>query len=553
METSVLYYGDNLDILRKYVPDESVDLVYLDPPFNSQATYNVLFREPTGEPSEAQIKAFEDTWHWTATTEKTFQEIVDTAPPAVVEMIRALRTFVGRNDIMAYLTEMCIRLLELKRVLKDLGSIYLHCDPTASHYLKVMMDTIFGAKNFRNEIIWKRTYAHGSSQRYGPVHDILLFYSKSDTYIWTNPRGEHDPGYLEKHFAYIDKDTGRRFQPITLTGSGIRHGDSGKPWRGINPTAVGRHWAIPGAVVDRLGIQGDTVQEKLDALDAADRIYWPKKKGGTPRLKWFTDELEGVALPDIWSDIPPISAKAAERLGFPTQKPEALLERIISASSKEGNLVLDPFCGCGTALVAAETLGRKWIGIDITHLAIGIMKWRLEKMFPGIHYKLIGEPKDLASARELARQNRYQFQWWALSLIGARPYGNGKKKGADTGIDGICYFMNEKEKPKKALVQVKSGKVSVKDIRELSDVVEREKAAIGIFLTLEPLSRNMRQEAVRKGFYRSPQNIDYPKIQILTIEECLRGKKPELPPWVSPLPAPQKAQRATSQISLPLG
>ncbi len=376
MGENLLYYGDNLDILRRYLADESVDLIYLDPPFKSDQDYNVLFAERNGSQAASQIKAFEDTWHWDETAARAYQEVVE-AGGKVSQVMQAFRTFLGENDMLAYLSMMAPRLVELRRVLKPTGSIYLHCDPTAGHYLRMLLDAVFGVENFLNEVIWKRTHAHSSAKRYGPIHDTILFYARSGNYLWRDLRTTHDDEYVNKHFTYIDSVSGRRFQPITLTGSGTRRGESGRPWRGVDPTAVGRHWALSGALLERLDITGKTIQEKLDALDAHGMIYWPQTSGGVPRLKSFADELEGVPHSDVWTDIPPIAARAKERLGYPTQKPIALLERIISASSKEGDVVLDPFCGCGTTVAAAQKLGRRWIGIDITHLAITLIRHRL--------------------------------------------------------------------------------------------------------------------------------------------------------------------------------
>jgi site-specific DNA-methyltransferase (adenine-specific) len=468
MDTNVLYYGDNLEILRKYIPDESIDLIYLDPPFNSKATYNVLFKEPTGKPSQAQISAFEDTWHWGLEAERALQEIAASpiAPAEVKEFMSVLPKLVGkRTDMAAYLTMMCIRLIELRRVLKDTGSLYLHCDPTASHYLKLLMDTIFGAKNFRNEIVW--CYRAGGVPRkgYPSKHDTLFFYMKSKDFTF-------NPEYV----------------PYT----------EGTLQRGLT-----------------------------------------KVKG-----KYFEKGLraEGTPIQDWWSDIQKVlSPTAKEMLGYPTQKPLSLLERIIRISSNEGDIVLDPFCGCGTALVAAQKLNRKWIGIDITHLAIGLMEWRLRNMTPMPVYKVIGEPKDLASALELANKDKYQFQWWAVKKVGGQPYGD-KKKGADTGIDGYLYYMDEKDKIKKAIISVKGGGTSVKDIRDLGHVIDREKSDIGVFISLEKPTRPMIEEAAMKGFYHSPLGKDYPRIQIITIEEIFQGKSPDIPPWIAPIakPAPSK-------------
>jgi len=483
MNTNILYYGDNLEILRKYIPDNSIDLIYLDPPFNSKATYNILFKEPTGEPSQAQITAFEDTWHWGAEAEQTFQEIVDTAPANVIEMVRAFRSFIGRNDMMAYLVMMCIRLLELKRVLKGSGSIYLHCDPTASHYLKLVMDTVFGKAGFRSELIWCFTGREMNTQQWNKKHNTVFFYTKGNrwTFNWQVVAEEPAPEVVAQ-YKHTD-EFGRRYVIRSKSGS-----------KGLS-------------------------------------------KEGADTYRQYYKEVP----PRDWKYIKFVSS-SHERLPFPTQKPEELLERIIGASSNEGDIVLDPFCGCGTTLVVAHRLKRKWIGIDITHLAISTMKWRLEQMFPSIKYKVIGEPVDLAGAKELANQNKYQFQWWALSLIGGRPYGD-KKKGADTGIDGYLYFIDEKDKVKKAIVQVKSGGVSVSQIRDLIGVVEREKAEMGIFLTLEPATKPMETEAVSQGFYKSPLGQDYPKMQILTIEELLKRKKLDIPSWVSPVQAPPLSKK----------
>ncbi|PXF51855.1 MAG: site-specific DNA-methyltransferase [Candidatus Methanophagaceae archaeon] len=457
-ETSVLYYGDNLAVLREYLPPESVDLIYLDPPFNSNATYNVLFKEPgTGEQSKSQITAFEDTWHWTAEIERAFQEIVESAPSEVVDLMLSLRRAVRENDILAYLTMMCIRLLELKRVLKETGSIYLHCDPTASHYLKIVLDAVFGKRNFRNEIVW--CYSGGGIPRrdFPRKHDVIFRYTKGDEWVF-NPE----------------------FRPYS---------------EGTLKTP--RHSLLSGG----------------RALDL---------EKGTPVNDW-------------WADLPRLTSyKKNEWLPYRTQKPEALLERIIKASSNEGDTVLDPFCGCGTAVAVAEKLGRRWIGIDITHLAIAVVKERLKRNFPEIQFKVVGEPKDLAGAKALATQNRYQFQWWALSLVGARPYGGGGKKGkkgkkgADTGIDGFYYF-NDGGATKKAVVQVKSGKVGVSQIRELNAVVEREKAEMGFFLTLEPATRPMIEEAAKNGDFKDSFGSKYPKTQIFTIEELFSGKEPDAP------------------------
>lgn len=531
-----LYFGDNLEILRQHIPVGSVDLIYLDPPFNSNATYNVLFAEKSGAKSAAQITAFEDTWHWGREAEAVFYELMKVGPRKLADLLQALRSFLGANDMMAYLTMMAVRLVEMHRVLKPTGSIYLHCDPTASHYLKLVLDAIFSPRCFRNEISWKRTSAHSSAKRYGPVHDVIFFYTKSDRFTWNYPKSVHDLNYISKHFRLIDQETGRSFQAIDLTGAGVRTGDSGKPWKGIDPTLVKRHWALPANILEKIGIQGATTQEKLDALDTAGRIFWPQKAGGKPRLKFFLDELEGAAIPDMWIDIPPISAHAKERLGYPTQKPEPLLQRIIKASSNEGDLVLDPFCGCGTTISVAERLERRWIGIDITYLAINLIKNRLSRTFENqlAPYEEIGVPQDVLSAERLAQINRHQFEWWALGMVEAMP-AQDKKRGADRGVDGVIFFQEKQGATyHKVIVQVKSGSVSSAQVRDLKGVLEREKAAMGALLTLKPPSRAMQEEAVAAGFYDSEYfpETRFPKLQILTITELFAGKNLQYPRWV---------------------
>lgn len=509
-----LYFGDNLSILREHVADESVDLVYLDPPFNSNANYNVLFAEKSGEKSAAQITAFEDTWHWSIESEKAFHETVTEGPQKLAELLQALRSVLGQNDMMAYLTMMAIRLAELHRVLKPTGSIYLHCDPTASHYLKVMLDTIFGAAHFANEIIWKRTSSHNDPNRHGRIHDTILYYGKSSKRIWNRIYTALDQSYVDKVYVYEDEKG--RYRLGDLTAPGISKGITGQKWRGVDPTSFGRHWR--------------TTTIELEKLVTENRIQF--KKDGKPSIngyKMYLDDSPGLALQSIWSNIPNVTGISNEKLGYPTQKPEALLERIIKASSNEGDLILDPFCGCGTAIAVSERLHRRWIGIDITHLAITLMRHRLHDAFRSelSPYEVIGDPKDLSSAKALAHEDRYKFEWWALGLIDARP-AQDRKKGADSGIDGyINFFDDNSGKSKKIIAQVKSGHVSASQIRDLKGVLEREKAAMGAFVTLRNPTREMIKEAVSAGFYeaRYYAGREYPRIQILTIEELLSGKR----------------------------
>jgi DNA modification methylase len=527
--TNALYYGDNLDVLRDSIATESVDLIYLDPPFNSQASYNVLFKGPSGKGADAQIEAFEDTWHWGEQAERAFSEVLASPYTQAAELLRAMRSFLGENDVMAYLAMMAVRLLELHRVLKPNGSLYLHCDPTASHYLKVLLDSIFGPRFFLSEIIWKRTSSHSSAKRWGPVHDTIFCYAKRLDYTWNTVFEDYDPAYVAKFYRHSDE--GGKFQIDNLTGAGRRGGDSGKPWRGINPDLKGRHWAVPVSLLQRSGfganLDGLTTQEKLDYLDTQGFVYWPRN-GGMPRLKRYLEYQGGVAAQDVITDIAPISSHAQERLGYPTQKPVALLERIIQASSNEGDLVLDPFCGCGTTIHAAQKLGRAWIGIDITHLAISLIERRLKDAFPGVSFDVHGTPKDLESALDLARRDKYQFQWWIVSLVDARPYG-GKKKGADGGIDGILFFRSDKDQTEKVLVSVKGGEnVGVGMVRDLIAVVEREKAAVGVLITLALPTRVMEREAAAAGLFETPFE-KVPKIQIITLAELFQGIRPRIP------------------------
>jgi site-specific DNA-methyltransferase (adenine-specific) len=543
---NTLYYGDNLTILRDHIKSESIDLIYLDPPFNSNRSYNVLFKDESGHEADAQITAFEDAWHWNTHTEHTYQELVTNTGGRVADMVSAFRQFIGTNQMMAYLVMMAVRLVELHRVLGPTGSLYLHCDPTASHYLKIVLDSIFGAQNFRNEVVWKRTAAHSAAKRWGEVHDVLLFYSKNDGYIWNNVLTPHSEEY-QVRFRNLDTD-GKKWADDNLTAPGVRHGESGAEWRGFNPTAKGLHWKVSNRAVEAIvGTEPAshmTTTQKLELLEQHGLLHWPKRnrkgeKGlSFPRFKRYLGE--GASIQDVIADIWPINSQAQERLGYPTQKPVALLERIIQASSNPGDVVLDPFCGCGTTIAAAQKLNREWTGIDITHLAIALQKYRLKDMFSleeKKDYAVIGEPEDLSSARQLAQDDRYQFQWWALSLVKARPVngdpeGKKGKKGKDRGIDGVITFIDDASaKAKRIIVQVKSGKVKSGDIRDLKGTLDREGAAMGVFLTLEPATKDMETEAATAGFYHSPGwNKDYARIQVLTIAELLADKNVQMPP-----------------------
>ncbi len=516
--TNTLYYGDNLHVLREHVKDESVDLIYLDPPFNSNANYNILFKSPEGQNSDAQIEAFEDTWHWNDKAEGAFDEVMRSGNTKAFDLLRAMRSFLGENDMMAYLSMMAIRLIELHRVLKPTGSLYLHCDPTASHYLKLLLDGVFGAEKFVNEIIWTRSTGKSLMKRRLPRnHDVILTYAKGENTTWNENAiyRPYDPGDLPDKtavkYSHCDPD-GRMYRLDSL----------------INPNAN-----RPNLTYEFLGVTRVWRWTK-DRMENAyqDGIVVQTAPGRVPQLKRYLDEQRGVALSDVWTDIPPLNSQAQERLGYPTQKPLSLLERIIAASSNEDQVVLDPFCGCGTAVHAAQKLGRQWIGIDVTHLAISLIEKRMKDAFPGVSFRVEGRPGDLAAALDLAERDKYQFQWWAVSLVDALPYG-GKKKGADGGIDGIIYFKPDGKRTEKALVSVKGGKhVDVKMIRDLHSAMEREKAPFGVFICAALPTGPMEKEAAAVGVWENEYTgRKHPRLQILTLAELFRGKRPDIP-WV---------------------
>ena len=527
-EGNRLYYGDNLNILRDSIESESVDLVYLDPPFNSSRDYNVIFKDESGNKSDAQLLAFEDTWRWGPSAEETYAYLTNTSrhkgsvPDSVSTLIAALRSGIGTNQMLAYIVEMTVRLGELHRVLKATGSLYLHCDPTASHYLKVVLDAVFGPTNFRSEIVWKRTGAHSDTKQgrkiHGHIHDTLLYYTKSNDWKWNPIYLPLDRDYVEQFYRHVDSATGRMYRVDNLTAA-KPGGDTSYEWHGVKPYK-GRFWAYS--------------KTNMEKFEAEGRLIY--SKSGMPQYKRYLDESPGVPLQDIWTDMSAIGSGSAERLGYPTQKPLALLERIIASSTDAGDTVLDPFCGCGTAVVAAQKLERKWIGIDVTYLAIAVMKARLKDTFGLDDIPVLGQPTEVEGARAFANspEGRYQFQWWALNLIDATPVGGVQKKGADRGIDGVITFTNEAGKMEGVLVSVKSGKVNSAQVRDLKGTVERDKAAIGLFITLDEPTKEMKLEATTAGAYHSDLwNREYPKLQILTIAELLSGRKPELPSFKS--------------------
>jgi DNA modification methylase len=507
-----LYYGDNLAVLRDYIPSQSVDLIYLDPPFNSRQDYNVLFAEKDGARSASQITAFKDTWEWNEEAARSYEQVVE-AGGRVAEAMRAFRTLLGGSDMLAYLAMMAPRLVELRRVLKESGSIYLHCDPTASHYLKLLLDAVFGPECFRNEVIWKRSapkndYVQGATN-WGRVHDTVFYFSRGANPLFNQPFAPLDEEYIDSHYKLKDA-SGRHYQLDNLTAPGA--GMRGHPTYEF--LGVTRYWRYN--------------KEKMQKLYDEGRVVQPSP-GAVPRYVRYLDEMKGTAIGDTWTDIPPINSQAQERLGYPTQKPEALLERILRASSNEGDVVLDPFCGCGTTVQVAQKLNRRWIGIDITHLAIGLIKTRLDDAYgPGIRstYQVIGEPTDVAGAAQLAEENKYQFQYWALGLCGARPT-EGIKKGADRGIDGRLYFHDDNSGDSRQVIfSVKGGhNVGVSEVRDLIGVLQREKAEIGVYISFEEPTKPMQREAAEAGFYTSGDGSKYPRVQLLSIKDLIEGNK----------------------------
>jgi site-specific DNA-methyltransferase (adenine-specific) len=505
-----LYFGDNLDVLHKYIRSESVDLVYLDPPFNSHKQYNMLFAERDGRLSSSQIQAFEDSWRWSDETQRILYELISQGGQ-MAEVLQTFERLVPRSDILAYLVMMAPRLQELRRVMKPTASIYLHCDPNASHYLKALMDAVFGTGRFLNEITWKRTHSHGNvSRNFGSVCDILLVYTKSERYVWNQQYNPFPPQYVQTSFKFCDPD-GRRWQSVTLRNPSPRP-NLRFPFAASNGITYRPH--PNGWVCD---------VHRLRKYDKENRLHFPKQPSGALRLKMYLDESPGIKLQNLWDDIPAIGSRAAERLGYPTQKPEALLERVVLTSSNPNALVLDPFCGCGTAIAVSQRLGRGWIGIDITFLAQEPIERRFARLLgPGFRsaYEVHGEPTTVDEAEKLALGDRFQFQTWAVTKLGARVT---ERKSGDQGIDGKKYFLDDPNSPPKLMiVSIKSGKVAPRDVRDLVGTVNRTRAALGVLITLQKPTREMRSEAASAGWFESATER-LPRVEILTIEQLLAG------------------------------
>jgi DNA modification methylase len=539
-EVNTLYYGDNLDILRRYIKDESADLVYLDPPFKSNQNYNVLFQELDGTRSNAQMKAFKDTWIWDDEARRVYEHVVESGG-AVASVMLALHTFLGASDMLAYLAMMAPRLVELRRALKPTGTLFLHCDPTASHYLKLILDSVFGPKRFLNEISWKRSSAHSDTKqgmkRCGRIHDIILLYSKTDQYTWNTLYAPYTKEYLESEYRHTALD-GRRYKETDLTAA-KPGGDVEYQWHVKRPTRADARWEAD--LTDEY--RNPKADYEYKTVTPYDGRFWGYSKAnivkfaegnhlihrstGMPRLIQYADEMPGIPLQDLWDDIPPVAGK--QDLGYPTQKPIALLERIINLTTNKDDLVLDPFCGCGTTIAAAQKLDRQWIGIDITQAAIVVIKKRFKDNFsPEVGLRVIGEPTALPDAAALAKSEPYQFQWWALGLVGARP--TEEKKGADRGIDGRLYFHDEpKGRTKQIIFSVKAGKLHANYVRDLVGVINREKADVGVLISFEEPTKPMRTEAIEAGYYNSPNGKKYRRIQLLTVSQLFEGRTVDYP------------------------
>lgn len=544
---NTLYFGDNLEILTRHLSNESVDLIYLDPPFNSNRDYNVLFREHSGNDSPAQIKAFGDTWNW-AGAASAWEDFTTLCPvPKVIELMHGFHNAIGENDVMAYLVMMAPRLYHLHRVLKPTGSIYLHCDPTASAYLRLILDCLFSPKNFRNEITWKRSDAHNDAKKqFGAISDHILFYVKSASAQFNKQHSGYAVKTLRDWYQYLEFPDGttrrmtkdeRATQQIPEEARRFNTGDMSSPnprpnltfdYKGFKPHRNG--WRVS--------------KEKMEELDFNGLLLFPENTDGRIMFKRYLDEQLGTVVGDVWTDISQLRGTTSERLGYPTQKPLALLERIVAASSNIDEVVLDPFCGCGTTIIAAEYLKRKWIGIDITPIATSLVQQRLFDSFQARDTRLLskddpaqrrafsveGLPTDLAGAKLLYEKEptHKDFEMWAVGLIPAIPQ---EKKGSDRGIDGIAYFHDNPKKPSKAVVQVKGGHIIPNQIRDLIGVMTTEKAQLGFFVCLENPTKPMRDAALAAGYYQPPSGVGrrVEALQIRTIQDLLEGRNFDFP------------------------
>ena len=527
-----LYFGDNLEILRE-MEDESVNLICTDPPFNSGRDYNVFLTD-----SLAQDKAFTDTWTWDTPAEEVRTDIEKRSYDSGT--YKALDDCLKAYDLMlqypvsgdkgamrAYLAFMGSRLAEMHRVLTKKGSIYLHCDPTAGHYLKCVMDVIFGTKNFRNEIVWQRTKSHKHGNQYGRIHDTVLFYSKSQQTVWNPVYTGLNPEYVKSSYSHDDKIG--RFRLQELTAQGIRQGESGQLWRGVDPSERGRHWSAPGRqswpeqIQPPENYESFSVHEKLNVLDTKGLLHWPAN-GKIPRFKRYLSTSKGSRVTDLITNI---SVTYEEGLDYPTQKPRNLYERFIEVSSNEGDLVLDPFCGCGTTIDAAHTLDRHWMGIDLTILALDPMRQRLEDrhgLKPSIDYQIEGYPTNMQEVRRLLKdgdkRKYHDFSNWAVTRLGLKP----TKDVGDGGHDGVGHFtvwtpMGMEKTQARILAEVKTGKPTIAHVRSFRTSMQDNNAEVGIFITIEPISAGMRQQSETAGRFEHNRQT-YPRLQFWQIDDA---------------------------------
>ena len=520
-----LYYGDCLEVMQAWDKD-CIDLIYLDPPFNSDADYNILYSSDSA--GIAQMRAFADTWSWDEAASDRWEMYENATGRPAHKVVVGLHNYLGECGMLAYITYMAERIEGMHRILKPTGSIYLHCDPTASHYLKAVMDAVMGGENFKSEIVWKRTSAHNRANRWGPIHDTILFYTKSDTYTWNPVYQAYDDDYLKKNYRH--KDDRGLFRKSDLTGPGTRAGSSGQPWGGYDPNISKRHWelppdkSLPEWFIRPAGYSTMSVQKRLDELDKKGLIYWPEKEGGIPNYKRYLKAMKGVQVQDIIYDIPPVSGN--EDTGYPTQKPVALMDRILKSSSNEGDVVLDPFCGCGTTVESASGLNRRFVGIDISSFAIDVIR---VKRLKDSSIPAQGIPYDLTSAKMMHREKPFDFEAWAVNrLPGFVP--NTVKVG-DSGIDGRANLANRPDnfKSKLGLTQVKGGKFKLSELRDFIHVCNRENAAIGIFLTIDPVNTTAaRKEVANTEKIRIGAN-EYRRIQLCSISDFFENRMPDMP------------------------
>lgn len=514
MTRNKLYFGDNLDILIQLsteYPKGFIDLIYIDPPFNSKRNYNVLFESIDLVDSTAQKQAFADTW-----SNVSYMDSLNLLSDLNINLYNFLKNLENTGisiSAISYLTTMAIRVHYMHRLLKDTGSFYLHCDPTMSHYLKLLCDIIFGEKNFKNEIVWQRTNAHNmKTPSFGRVHDIILFYSKSGKCTWNGIYEE----YSDEQLSRFRKDPdGRLYKAENLTYS-TANPQRQFEWRGTKPPS-NRSWGYP--------------LEKLEELWKEGKIL--AKSDGSPRqdgLKVYLDDLPGKALNDVWIDIQRIGNTSDERLGYPTQKPLALMQRIIEASSNEGDLVADFFCGCGTTIDAAEKLNRKWLGVDISHLAVRLIANRIGKDELNKTYEIHGFPQDIDSAKELAENvkgGRLEFEEWIVEYL---LHGILNEKRNEMGFDGYRTFSTFESEKQIVMIEVKSGNATVTQISHFINIVDDKKGSIGVFVCWkDQITKNMEILAKKAGYYELNNAPYCDKIQIISVEDLLEGKLPKIP------------------------